>query len=434
MSKLIQKFRTYLYQWATNKTVDENGLYPTEKHGEQTKNFWLHSSALTSTKISDSLIDPKLVLSWLFQQFSASSTMIGLLVPLREAGSLLPQLFIAKQVTEARKIKIYWVSGAVVQAMSLVGILLSILFLGDEWVPLSIIILLTVYSVARSYCSISYKATQGKTIISSTRGRVSGTAGTLSAVFAVLLAVLIYLDLLNLSISLVSIMIAGAALLWFIAAAQFSRLDELESEKVETGSIAEFSISSIRNCFSDGEFRRFIAVRGCLLATALTPPFLVMLLDTDSLGNQFALLLLASALANFLSSQIWGQLSDKSSRDTLKLAALMASMNLLAVYLYQLMADGPVSVFWIAMALFVAMVAHQGVRIGRSTHIVDMVEQSMRAQYTAVSNTLIGILLLFSTIFGVLADNLGLTMVFLTFSFMTFVAFLLARRLKKVQQ
>ncbi len=47
-----------------------------------------------------------------------------------------------------------------------------------------------------------------------------------------------------------------------------------------------------------------------------------------------------------------------------------------------------------ALLLFVACVAHQGARIARKTYLVDMASSENRAQYTAVSNTVIGVFLL----------------------------------------
>jgi len=59
------------------------------------------------------------------------------------------------------------------------------------------------------------------------------------------------------------------------------------------------------------------------------------------------------------------------------------------------------------LALFVLMIAHQGVRLGRSTYLVDMVGPDLRAVYTAIANTVIGIILLASGVFGALAALYG---------------------------
>ena len=47
-----------------------------------------------------------------------------------------------------------------------------------------------------------------------------------------------------------------------------------------------------------------------------------------------------------------------------------------------------------AVILFILAFGHQGVRLGRSTYLVDLADEDTRASYTAVSNTVIGVLLL----------------------------------------
>ena len=46
------------------------------------------------------------------------------------------------------------------------------------------------------------------------------------------------------------------------------------------------------------------------------------------------------------------------------------------------------------VAFFVLSIAHAGVRLGRKTYLVDMAGGNKRTDYTAVSNTVIGVLLL----------------------------------------
>ena len=52
------------------------------------------------------------------------------------------------------------------------------------------------------------------------------------------------------------------------------------------------------------------------------------------------------------------------------------------------------SIIFYAAILFVLGVAHAGVRIGRKTHVVDLAGGDRKAEYVALSNTVIGILLL----------------------------------------
>ena len=47
-----------------------------------------------------------------------------------------------------------------------------------------------------------------------------------------------------------------------------------------------------------------------------------------------------------------------------------------------------------AVVFFALGVSHAGVRIGRKTHIVDLAGGDRKAEYVALSNTLIGVILL----------------------------------------
>lgn len=52
------------------------------------------------------------------------------------------------------------------------------------------------------------------------------------------------------------------------------------------------------------------------------------------------------------------------------------------------------------MLLFASAVAHHGARVGRKTYLVDMANQDNRAQLTAVSNTVMGVVLLAGLLLG----------------------------------
>jgi hypothetical protein len=52
-------------------------------------------------------------------------------------------------------------------------------------------------------------------------------------------------------------------------------------------------------------------------------------------------------------------------------------------------------------------VAHAGIRLGRKTYLVDMAEGNQRTTYVAVSNTVIGALLLATGLVGALAATVS---------------------------
>ena len=52
-------------------------------------------------------------------------------------------------------------------------------------------------------------------------------------------------------------------------------------------------------------------------------------------------------------------------------------------------------------------VAHSGVRVGRKTYVVNLATGNQRTDYVAISNTVIGLLLLVVGVVGVLTPLIG---------------------------
>jgi hypothetical protein len=83
--------------------------------------------------------------------------------------------------------------------------------------------------------------------------------------------------------------------------------------------------------------------------------------------------------------------------------------------------------------LFGLMIAYHGVRQGRSTHLVDMASPQNRASYTALSNTIVGLVLLGAgALFAALAA-FSVTLVIGLFAVMCFAAAMIAIGLDDVQ-
>ena len=124
--------------------------------------------------------------------------------------------------------------------------------------------------------------------------------------------------------------------------------------------------------------------------------------------------------------------SDVSSRRVLQIAGL-ASAAVLALTALAGWAGLGTNVWVFAGLLYLLMIAYEGVRNGRSTHLVDMAPENRRAAYTAVSNTIIGAVLIFGGVFGVLAGIAGPGAVLLVFAAMCLGAAALAQGLEQVQ-
>ena len=277
----------------------------------QARNGLRHIMSLSMTKIADGLIDPKLVLSWLLTQLGAPAVYAGALVPIREAGALLPQMPLAGVLSRRRQRKWFWAVGSAGQGIAAGLIVLAALTLEGAAAGLAICAALGLLALCRAACSVSYKDILGKTVDKAQRGAVTGLAGSASSIGVLVFAGLLMSGLAQ-DKGVIVAAIGLAACLWMLAALLFLTLKERPSD-AGADTAADFSVLK-----GNGTLQRFIIVRGLLVSTALAPPYLVILAGEDqgSLG-QLGALVLASAAASFFSSYIWGRLSDWSSRRVL---------------------------------------------------------------------------------------------------------------------
>jgi len=393
----------------------------------EARNGLRHIVSLSMTKVADGLIDPKLVLAWLLSALGAPAVFAGALVPVREAGSLLPQIALAGMVQRMARRKWAWVWGSVGQGVAAALIALAALSLEGAAAGYAVIAALAVLAVCRAACSVSFKEILGKTVGKTRRGSVTGLAGSVSSVGVVIFAGLLMSGVFQ-SRGVVIAAIALAAGLWIAAALLFSTIEESPSE-TENRKGVDFALLK-----GNRDLWLFILVRGLLVSTALAPPYLVVLAGSSESGQlgQLGALVLASALASLVSSYVWGRLSDMSSRRVLMLTGVVGALAMvLAVTLWFMgLAEG---VWAMPGVLFILMIAYHGVRQGRSTYLVDMAPKDNRAAYAAVSNTVIGLLLLLAGVLGGGAALIGPQATLMLFAVMAAAAAVAAHWLPEVE-
>ncbi|HEX6961273.1 MAG TPA: hypothetical protein VF175_05355, partial [Lacipirellula sp.] len=231
------------------------------------------------------------------------------------------------------------------------------------------------------------------------------------------------------------IVVLGGAC-WLLAAFVFGLIRE--EPGATAGGINGLAavISQLDLLRSDAQLRRLIVTRTLLLSTALAPPFYIALSGdraASGLGTLGSFMIAASA-AHLSSTYVWGRFSDRSSRLVLMLAATLAALaNAVASFVALTMPTKLADASLLPALLFVLMIAHQGVRLGRSVHVVDMADRDNRATYTALSNSVVGLILLAGGVFGVIAQWLGAGAVLAIFTSMAALAIFAAAGLNDVQ-
>lgn len=372
---------------------------PDEACSEQPGNFLLQAVSLTFSKIGDELANPKVVLPWLLGAIGAPAYLTGLLVPVRESLSLLPQLAVGATVRRFAIRKWFWAAASAVEGLCILAIAgVATAGIGGAVGGWLVIALLAGFSLARGVASVASKDTLGKTISKTRRGRLNGLTEAVSGVVAV--SVGIFFMLVpdgERSDALLFGVVAAAGVAWLIGAAVFGRIREVPGATEGGQDMVTLLRGQVGLLIRKGDLRLFLLARSLLLGTALAGPVYVALAQRQLSDSITALggLVVATGLATAASALVWGRLADRSSRLTMAAGAALAGVLGLGVTVCVWAGLPLLEDTWFYMlVIFILGVAHAGVRVGRKTQLVDMAGGNRRAEYVALSNTIIGVVLL----------------------------------------
>lgn len=351
------------------------------------------AQALQST--GDQVVNAKTVLPWLFAALGAPAAMVGLLVPVRESGSMLPQAAMVPWVRRHRVRKWLWVAGSAGQALATAAMAVTAATATGTTAGVAILLALAVFSLSRALNSLASKDVLGRTIPKGQRGQINGLATVLSGVVAITVGVGIRLLGGDDAGPLVVLLVAAAGT-WVVALVVYAGVQEPAEESSpapgDGGGWVSRSVALLRD---DATFRRFVLVRTLLLVSALSPPFVVALAarNGDGLGGLGAFVV-ASGVASLIGGRFFGRWADRSSRLLMIWGAGIASTVIL-LFLGLLLVPGVRgwTLLYPAVHLLLAL-THTGVRVARKTYVVDMAQGDRRTEYVAVANTAMGVLLL----------------------------------------
>ena len=370
----------------------------------------------------DQTVNASTVLPWLFGVLGVPPALTGLLVPIRESGSMLPQALLTPLVLRVKYRKWVFVAGALVQSGAVAAMAATAALGEGLGAGLVILAALVIFALGRCLCSIASKDVQGRTVPKGERGQITGLAITAAGLVAVTLGLAVRcVGGQDLSASQLAWVLTVGAGLWVAVVVVYSGIREPagDVEGSSTASATPHTASTQRNNVSEGPsktenwvvemgrllrqdkpFRHFVTVRGLLLVTSLSPPFIVTLSlqsGVDSLAGLGGFII-ASGLAALIGGRLFGGFADRSSKKLMSFGAGAASA-IIIVTVAVLALPGFPGEGWLAGLLFVAVyflvtLLHTGVRVGRKTYVVDMAEGDKRTKYVAVSNSAMGLILL----------------------------------------
>jgi len=401
-------------------------------------NFILQVATQFLTKLGDAIANPKTVLAWLMSALAAPAAFTAFLVPVRESGSLIPQLLIAAWVRQQAIRKWTFVIGCVLQGLAVAGMGVVAVTLEGSAAGAVLLAALVVFSLSRGLCSVASKDVLGKTVPRTRRGRVSGWSEFLAGIITIGVGASLMIGIgEDASMGRWLILLACAAALWMLAAASYSLIREFPGATEGGGNAITEAFKRLSLLKTDRQFRRFVIARSLLLCSALSAPFFILLAHDNTEGALLALglFVIADGIAGLVSAPFWGKFADVSSRKVMIIAGTSAALTglalVLAVNAIPALAGQP----WLyPIFFFLLSVSHAGVRMGRKTYIVDLAGGNKRTDYVSVSNTVIGVVLLAAGSIGALSSLISISGVIVILAAMGIAGAWMSARLPEVTE
>jgi predicted MFS family arabinose efflux permease len=170
----------------------------------------------------------------------------------------------------------------------------------------------------------------------------------------------------------------------------------------------------------DRNFRLFLATRVVIMAAQMATPFFAVYASRElGAGAEMVSVYLASnTAASLVSNLMWSRLSDRrGNRAVIRLAAgLGLSMTLLAWLagpLDRALAVGAAAPWLFAVVFAISGAFQSGIGVGGMSLLLEMAPSHDRALYVGLTNSVLGVALLSTSIGGLLVDWLGYRGLFL---------------------
>ncbi len=422
--------------------MSSQGERPASQAGA--RDFWLGVLNGVCFTLAETLTDPTLVLVAFVNRLTESPILIGLVAPLRDAGWFLPQLWLSGYVQSLPYKLALYRQISVARLVAWAGLALAPFVLAS---PTSLLVAFYVtfgaYALASGFAGLTFVEVVGKTIPPPRRavffawrlflGGLVALGGT--AVVRWLLddhGPLVY------PYNFGALFAAG----WLIAAlglAAFGLIREPPDPQLRPR--APFG-QQLRRALHisrvDRLFRRFLLMRASLLLAGAAVPFFAVYVQNQLGGalNMVGVYLAAYTLASLSANMVLGRFAGRlGNHGIVRLAALagllmllLVGLLVLAAALWRVSGEGASQVLTFAFVLLGMRDA--GLGIASQPLLLDIAPADDRSLYLGFTHTLLGGVLLATSLGGLIVQAFGFpTLLILTLA-MNMIGFALALDLR----
>jgi len=396
-------------------------------------------------QLGESLIDPSVVLTWFVSRLTASNFLIGLVVPLGDAGWFLPQLLFSARIQRMeRKMPVY-------RLFALIRIIAWVVLAATVWwvdeprlLLLAFFVLYAIARLASGPCGLAFFDIIARAIPPQRRGSFFGWRQLMGGLLGLGGGWIVRTVLNSSRLPFPhghATLFALYALILIPALGSFTLVREPPGEERPANTQRQ-SIWAARVLVGNGPYRDYLLARTAMILAGIAVPFYTVCARNvlGAVEGMAGIYVSARLGAQLLSNLPWGRLSDR--RGNRLVMKLLASGSTLAPLL-ALTLMGMVTVFrlrgpwlpYLALPIFLLdglmRPAHM---LAGSNFLLEMAPESERSLYLGLSNSLLGIVTLLSGLGGFIVDWLGLASLFAISAVLCAIGYLLALRLPEPRE
>ncbi|HAH87459.1 MAG TPA: hypothetical protein DCL60_08825 [Armatimonadetes bacterium] len=380
-------------------------------------------------------IDLSTVIPAFLSTVTESSLAIGLIMAIRPASQLIPQLWAAHYLSGRTRHKSYLMKVASASRVATLLFALTLFFSGpkDRGLMLTaFIIMFATFWLSEGFLGVSWTDLAAKTIPERLRGRLWGSTQAVGGLGAALAGLFVAKILSSNGLPYPKNFALLVFLGWILFSISFTFLSFVRepdgpAEK-QNGSFLEYAKSIKRIISADGELKRFLLVQ--ILSAFYNLPFAFYIIyakKASGLGGGAVGLLLSAQL---LGSVIWGALAGYiSDRRGPKSAIMLTALAGVAAPALALLVKGQSIPLWIMIFFFLGAVSGS-IYIGLTNYLLEMCKPGERRTYIGIMNTANAPALIFPVLGGIIVQEVSFTAAFALTAAAITLALILASTLK----
>jgi Na+/melibiose symporter-like transporter len=371
--------------------------------------------------VADRLMDPTLVLAAFVSTLTPSPLWLGLLIPITEGGWYLPQLLMSGYLQgQPLKIVLYQQVALVRVVLWTVMAAAPFLLRGSRWLLPAFFVTYTLTCLASGLSGLSFIEIVGKTVTPRRRGEFFAwrlAAGGVAGLLGTLLVRYLVDENGPLAFPYsFGVLFAAALAVGLLGLVAFARVTEPPDTAVQApASLRTQMRRALAQVRADDNYRRYLVVRVLLMAAGIAPPFYAVYVQ-QRLGGSLAMVgvyLAVYTTANLLSHVVFGRFSARlGNRQTLVAATwagLLMTVGVLALGLAArpLHLSGAAASLWLIPIFVLFGVRESGIGVASHSLLLDLAPPAERSLYVGFTNSLMGVVLLATTVSGLIVAGLG---------------------------